>query len=388
MKKLISMALILVLIFSVAACSKAEPEPVETPKQKVFLPNFDAEKSAKMGAFMNHGMFLMTDEYFFGAYTEGFDWRNDHKTADDGTITVVPAADQKKVDIPELADAEYLCEGPDDAVYLLDQTGRIIRLAIGSRDFKVIADAEADFLSIANDKLYYTKGEDSRFYSANLDGSNETLVLDKEAYYTYVVDNFLIYQDDDDNESIYLYNMDTKEDVKLLEGPAYSPNIVGNYLYCYKEDSAVGFSKFIVGEFKETGFEPFADDVLNRNNRGWFNELNGPFYMMSENAGLLYFTGQNVYNFGDSDQGLMEIDGVEMWATIPAYHLSEKSLNFGDATFIGYYSSPYGRVYKQYESDTATIDYFKSYTNFEGGFYAPGSNVEKVAGELAASANG
>ena len=387
MKKIVSIMLAVVFIFSISACSKSEPAP--EVKNGPFLPNFDAEKSAKMGAFMNSGMFLMTDEYFFGAYSDALVWANDHETGDDGKITVYPAEDQKRTQIPELAGAKYLSEGPDDAVYMIDPQGRIIRLPIGSSDYEVISDAGADYLNISGEKLYYTKGENYRFYSSNLDGSKEELVLDKEVYYTYVVGGYLIYQDDDDNESICLYNLRSKEDVKLLDGPAYNPNIVGNYLYSYAKDPEVGFERFIGGEFKkDTVFEPFADDVLNHDDSGWFSGMDGLFYMMEDDAGLLYFFGQNVYNYGDEDQGLMEIEGIEMWATIPAYHQLENDLNFGDATFVGYYSSPYGRVFKEHGSENLSVRYFREYNNFEGGFYAPGSNVENVTAELAAKANG
>ena len=394
MKKVLSIMIIVALILSVSACSKPEPAPAPAPEveQKAeqpeevieyFTPNFDTVQSAKMGAFMGYGFYLMTDENFYACYSDYFHWVKDHKVSEDGTITVTPKNEQTPNNISELASSTYLCEGPDDAIYLINSDKAIVKLPVGSIEYEVISEPGVNYLSTANDKLYYTRGDDYRFYSSNLDGSEEELIIDKEAYYTYVIEDHVIYQDDNDNESIYLYNMETGEDTKLLEGPAYSPNIIGNYLYCSLDDKETGFSKLVGGEFKQdTGFEPFAEEVLNPDNSGWFSDLNGLGYAINEDAAFLYFYGQYVRYFGEPDQIIVDNEGIDMWATIPAYHFFEEYLNFGSAGFHSRYSSPYGMVYHTFGNHEVRIEYFSEYTNFENGLYRPGTNVENVVNEL------
>jgi len=67
---------------------------------------------------------------------------------------------------------------------------------------------------------------------AELDGSNSVPMLDKEVYFPYFVnDQWFIYQDDADNESLHIRHALSGEDIALCHVPGYSPVIYGTDLY-------------------------------------------------------------------------------------------------------------------------------------------------------------
>ena len=79
----------------------------------------------------------------------------------------------------------------------------------------------------------YMDGEDFVEITFWLDGSDAAPVLEKEIYYPYLVnDNWMIYQDDADDESLHLRHVRSGEDITLCPTPTYSPVIFGTDLYC------------------------------------------------------------------------------------------------------------------------------------------------------------
>lgn len=119
-------------------------------------------------------------------------------------------------------DVYYIHSGNDSGLYKVSKNGGTPQL--------IIADAAA-YLQIRGDKLYYCDSSYT-FRQAELDGSNSVPVMDKEVYYPYFVnDQWLIYQDDADDESLHLRHALSGEDITLCPIPSYSPVIYGTDLY-------------------------------------------------------------------------------------------------------------------------------------------------------------
>ena len=192
--------------------------------------NFTAADTAAMSTFMSGGFYGVDGDTVFG---EGF--------ASDGTaelvrIDLVPNGSFADVDkytvlekgvVPTYVtvygdDVYYIHGGDGSGLYKVSRNGGTPQL--------IIEDAAA-YLQIRGDKLYYCDSGYT-FRQAELDGSNSVPVLDKEVYYPYFVnDQWFIYQDDADDESLHLRHALKGEDITLCPIPSYSPVICGTDLY-------------------------------------------------------------------------------------------------------------------------------------------------------------
>lgn len=122
-------------------------------------------------------------------------------------------------------------------------TTKIYRCRLGGTDLTQLVDDNAWYLQVTEDYLYYNKydvstGTTLGFYRSNKDGSGEELVMDKEIYYSYVVGNSLYYQDDKDNETIHKYDIVNKNDEKITSGISYGFVVDGEYGYYIKNDNS------------------------------------------------------------------------------------------------------------------------------------------------------
>jgi hypothetical protein len=375
MKKLLPV-LIVIAVVSAAAWyfiyGSKKPEPVPPGAPEIFLPNFDASASAKMGAYMNNGCFLINDEYIFLSYGDMLRWRQDHKVVN-GDFVRLPKEEIKTADIAEGKLASYLNEGLDKALYYINEKREIERMPIGGDEHKKISGAGIQTLQVEGGKLYYSKGDDSRFFRAGLDGKGEEKILDKEVYYPYVVGNFVVYQDDKDGESIHLYNMNERRDVKILDGRALCPNIVGNWLFCYVQNAETKFSQIVGVEFKASG--EFEKRIFNRDDSFWYEDMRSFHYEIrqsggGEGYGALVFFGKNVLNFGRDSQ---KIDGEMFFGALPAWLLYNPRFQI-NGTLNYVYSSEYG--YVQNDNGQTKFSYFDKLHNFDG-FYEKGSKIER-----------
>ena len=68
--------------------------------------------------------------------------------------------------------------------------------------------------------------------------------MQKEIYYSYVVGDYLYYQDDIDNERIHRFNLKTKIDEVVTSGISYGFIIDGEYAYYVKNDNSVADDDF------------------------------------------------------------------------------------------------------------------------------------------------
>lgn len=122
-------------------------------------------------------------------------------------------------------------------------TTKIYRCRLGGNDLTQLVEDDAWYLQVTDEYLYYNKidvstGITSGFYRCNKDGSDEELVMDKEIYYSYVVGDSLYYQDDNDNETIHRYNVATKTDEKITSNKSYGFIVDGNCGYYIKNDQS------------------------------------------------------------------------------------------------------------------------------------------------------
>ena len=120
---------------------------------------------------------------------------------------------------------------------------------------------EFSYLSFRNNRLYFT-GENHHYFSSALDGSDITPILEKEVYYPYFIsDDWFLYQDCADNESLHLFRLSDKADVKLTSVPSFHPVISGSSLFFLtqqEEDllhlSRIDFTK--PSSFEATLYDP------------------------------------------------------------------------------------------------------------------------------------
>lgn len=187
------------------------------------------EQVLDMSNFMDAGAALVADGKLYGAYG-GAEYRKgafcmaDLKAGD-------PPSIKNEVVIQENCYVNYLCYH-EGAVYGTLNLEKIVKVVDGNME--TIYEGLCDYMQIANGKIYFS-GDDYKFYSINMDGSNKTVVVDKkDMYYPYVLPNdMIIYQNDPDNESLHVYNMKTKKDFKLNNEVSYNPIIHGDYVYYF-----------------------------------------------------------------------------------------------------------------------------------------------------------
>ncbi len=346
------------------------PAPVVSDEPEIFLPNFDAAESAKMGSFMYSGYYLMNEAYYIRGFGDLLRVTHAYQIKD-GAIERLEGG-VSSVDYKDVLAAGYLAEGPGKAVFFRNNQGEIGRITIGQEGHSILVTGGVHTMQVAGDKLYYTKGEDYRLFRSDLDGKGEEKVLDKEIFFPYVVGNFVVFQDDDDGESIHLYNMVDKSDKKILDGPAYSPNIVGNWMFCFVQDKETGYYQIVGVEFKEDG--EFETTVFNREDGNWYAEMSAFHYVIVESSGYghgaLNFYGKNILNYGRESARVA--DG-QFFSALPAWLLHNPRFNINGSLKYPY-SSPYGYVR---ESDGQIRYYlFDKVIDFDG-FYSEGSDMAK-----------
>ena len=130
-----------------------------------------------------------------------------------------------------------------------DNDSKIYRCSLGGNDLLQLVYSDATYLQVTKDYLYYNKydvssGKTLGFYRSNKDGSYEQPVMQKEIYYSYVVGDYLYYQDDIDNERIHRFNLKTKIDEVVTSGISYGFIIDGEYAYYVKNDNSVADDDF------------------------------------------------------------------------------------------------------------------------------------------------
>ena len=126
----------------------------------------------------------------------------------------------------------------DDEIYFIDisqdgVSGNISKINTDGSEWDSILDANAFTLQLFNDKFYFTEIESGvyNFYSCNLDGSDKDPILQGNVFYPYVIDDRIIYQNDNDNETLHIYKLSDESDERITNTVSYNPVYNGEYIY-------------------------------------------------------------------------------------------------------------------------------------------------------------
>lgn len=190
--------------------------------------SFSAEETTAMSNFMSGGDYLIDGNTLYGLT---------HAVTLDGSLGATPF--EMVGDFPEFGDvnvidengmAHYLTKDGEWLYYILDYF-EIYRIHPDGSGREMLYEGTCDYLQIHEGKLYFTD-EDFHFVSCNLDGSGLETVIDRAVFYPYfIASDWLIFQDDADDESLHLLNTTHGTDVNITWIPSYHPIIDGSYLY-------------------------------------------------------------------------------------------------------------------------------------------------------------
>ena len=223
----------------------AEPERYE-PVLDAFatLPVYDADQTMAMSSQVNgYGMDLIEDEVFYGRmFVKGsryaqflrIELQNDGHSIKPGAWTL----------LDDKAWPEYMTKRGDTLFYIRNEIGvgmelGVARVNTDGSDFRMLYEGKSNYLSIAGDRLYFTDS-DAHLVSTDLDGGDMQTVLDRQVFYTYMLnEDWVIYQDDGDSESLHLYYLPDGIDLKLNDERSYSPILCGSELFYMTPDGEI-----------------------------------------------------------------------------------------------------------------------------------------------------
>lgn len=289
------------------------------------------EESRLMNNAMVYGEFIVVDGYLYGTY--GGD------TVGAGTFSVakvngIELSDVKAMDIN--GNIAQLCE-KDGVVYGVLDCGKILKWNVGDIKTEMIYEGYCDYLQVVGDRLYFSD-ENYHFCSMTLDGKDIKTVIEKEVYYPYVLSNWMIlYQDDDDNESLHVYDPAKDADYKLNDVVSYCPVIYGDYLYYVEvvDDSGYGVmhrmdlysGEDIAAPGQDYGYDYFIEeDTLFVSNGGipalelqYWDQLSEAIY-----AGLVMTP-----RYSNGETRIYTTDDGERYITDDLFHIRENQASIG-----------------------------------------------------------
>lgn len=202
-----------------------------------YAPEFDGQQTAAMSNFMAYGFYLIEDEVLYGLT---------HSQSLSGSLGVTPF--YMKGDFPEFEEttildengiANYLCKDGDTLYYILNYE-KVCRVNTDGSGAEVLYEGACDYLQIHEGRLYFAD-ENYHFVSTDMNGGDLQTVVDKEIYYPYFIcTDWMIFQDDADDESLHLYNTTHGTELNITYVPAYNPILDGHYLY-YTDATEEGY---------------------------------------------------------------------------------------------------------------------------------------------------
>lgn len=153
----------------------------------------------------------------------------------------------------------YLTLATNGYLYFMqryDGEGAIYRMPQSGGTTEWIADAYGE-MQIVEDYIYYAASdtselsdhepgavlaEEAHLYRCDLDGKNVTEIISKPTFNFFVFDQCILYQDDNDGESLHLCKLDGSEDKKLNNVRSYSPIYDGEFIYYRVQNDAAQFT--------------------------------------------------------------------------------------------------------------------------------------------------
>ena len=213
------------------------PDMLASNPWVTYAPDFDAKQTADMSNFMSFGYYLIEDDVLYGLT---------HIQSANGSLGATPF--HMKGDFPEFEEttildangfATYLCKDGDTLYYILNFE-KVCRIKTDGSDAKVLYEGPCDYLQIHDGRLYFTD-ENYYFVSTDMDGGDLRTVVDKEIYYPYFIcSDWMVFQDDADDESLHLYNTTHGTELNITYVPSHNPILDGHYLY-YVDSTEEGY---------------------------------------------------------------------------------------------------------------------------------------------------
>jgi len=193
-----------------------------------YAPEFDGNQTAAMSNFMSYGWYLIDDGMLYGLT---------HAKSLSGSLGATPF--HMKGDFPEFEEttildgngrANYLCKDGDTLYYILNYE-KVCRVNTDGSGAEVLYEGACDYLQIHEGRLYFAD-ENYHFVSTDMNGGDLQTVVDKEIYYPYFICvDWMVFQDDADDESLHLYNTTHGTELNITYFPSYNPVLDGHYLY-------------------------------------------------------------------------------------------------------------------------------------------------------------
>lgn len=193
-----------------------------------YAPDFDANQTSAMSNFMSYGYYLIEDDVLYGLT---------HSETLSGSLGAMPF--HMKGDFPEFEEtiildgkgyANYICKD-GDTLYYIRNFEAVCKVNIDGSGAEVLYEGVCDYLQIHEGRLYFAD-ENYNFVSTDMNGGDFITVVDKEIYYPYFIcSDWMIFQDDADDESLHLYNITHGTELNITYVPSYNPILDGHYLY-------------------------------------------------------------------------------------------------------------------------------------------------------------
>ncbi|MBR2491355.1 MAG: DUF5050 domain-containing protein [Ruminiclostridium sp.] len=208
------------------------PEALGKNPLATYDPNFTAEETCALSNFMAFGWYYIEDDVLYGLT---------HTVSDNGSLGATPI--YMKGDFPEFEEttlldesgqANYLTKHGDYLYYTMNLES-ICRIKLDGTGKETLYQGACDYLLIHQDRLYFTD-EDYCLVSTDLEGKDLKTVVDREIYYPYFIcSDWMVFQDDADDESLHLYNTTYGTEFNLTEEPSFNPVLDGHWLYFTQE---------------------------------------------------------------------------------------------------------------------------------------------------------
>ena len=252
MKKLLTLFLAALLLLALAACGETPaPAPEPEPEQEVeidhsqveamasFHPDFDLDQAQTMNNFSFDGMALVEDSVFYGRFfVKGTDYWQFVKMElipDPENENYITSGEWAILDDDVVP--QYVNKAGDTLYYIAQDWTKgdepvysLCSVSVDGQDQTTLADGTG-YLTVRGDRLYFTDA-DYHYVSTDLNGGDKQVILDKEVYYPYFLDDdWILCQDDADNESMHLYYVPDGVDVKINDEQSYCPFLYGSCLY-------------------------------------------------------------------------------------------------------------------------------------------------------------
>lgn len=197
-------------------------------------PNFNSEQTRNMSNFSNGG-FYYADDVLYGQLCpvsgdylrmSAVELRHDGEYFHFGT----------PVFMDDDVSASCLCLDGETLYYVreLNSAGglSICRVNKNGENFEILYEGQdCNYLQLHGGRLFFTN-EDHNFVSTDMNGMDMQIIIDKEVYFPYFIDEeWVLYQDDADNESLHFFNTVSRYDIKLNDMRSYTPVIAGSELF-------------------------------------------------------------------------------------------------------------------------------------------------------------